>query len=108
MRELGGFWRVFHALPQDDKLVAAETGQHVTGQKAALEPPGYLYKRLVTDRVAEAVVDYLEAVDVDEEHRRAGAGLAVGIGRVQAMDEEGAVRQARERVAEGERLDLPV
>ncbi len=50
--------------------------------------------------MAEGVVDHLEAVDVEIEHREAEAGLTPGAspGVVQPIEEERAVGQAGERI----------
>ena len=71
---------------------------------AAARPPGAApLWQLVAERVAEAVVDDLEAVQVQEEHR--GAALRMAALRapdrlVQAVEEQDAVREAGERVVE--------
>ena len=54
-------------------------------------------------RVAEAVVDVLEAVEVEEEDGEVVAGVPLGPldGEPQVVREEGAVREARQRVVEG-------
>jgi hypothetical protein len=52
--------------------------------------------------VAQAVVDDLEAVEVEEEHaRRAGLALGPGHGHGQAVEEERAVGQAGEGIVGG-------
>jgi len=67
-------------LQQHGELVPAKAGGHVGGAQAALEPPGRGHQKLVAGRVAEAVVDVLEVVQVDEQHGHvalAGAGQGV-------------------------------
>ena len=61
------------ASTQDDELVAAEAGDECR-RPAADEMRGRgLHEQLVADRVAEAVVDDLEPVEIDEEHADARA-----------------------------------
>ena len=59
----------FHLLEQDAELVAAESGHGVARPHAAAESSGHRCEQPVAGRVAEAVVDGLEVVEVDEEHR---------------------------------------
>ena len=68
-RGLGG-----GGLEQDDELVAAESPDGVLLADRAAQPVGDHAQELVTGRVAEIVVDVLEAVDVDEQRGRAEAG----------------------------------
>ena len=60
------------------------------------------HQELVADRMPEAVVDHLEAVEVEEEHREEAASAALGAraGALEAVEEEGAVRQAGERIVD--------
>ena len=61
----------------------------------------------VADFVAERVVDALEAVEVEREHRQHVVGaLGAGHGVAQLLLEEVPVRQARQAVVQGELLDL--
>ena len=61
-------------------------------------------EQLVAHDVAEAVVDDLEAVEVDEDHRGRGAGVARHAvdEALELLPEEGAIRQAGERVRDGQ------
>ena len=63
---LGG---VAHVGADDDELVAAETGHEVVGPDGVGEPVGHGQEELVARLVAEGVVDELEVVEVDEQHR---------------------------------------
>ena len=89
------------------ELVAAEARHRVALADVLLDPLGHLAQQLVADRVAERVVDDLEAVEVEEED---GQPLVVAVGlrhgERQAVVEEEAVGQVRQRVVEGEVLDL--
>ena len=87
---------------QDGELVAAEAGDRVRRANGALEAPRHLLQHRVAGRVAEAVVDGLEVVQVDEHDadRRAAADRAHD--RVlDAVGEQRAVGEARDRVVEG-------
>jgi hypothetical protein len=86
-------------LQQHAELVAAEAGRGVGRAQAALEAPGRGHQQLVAGGVAEAVVDVLEVVQVDEQHgqvARPGAGQGV----LDPLGEQGAVGQAGQPVVE--------
>ena len=82
---------------QDGELVAADAGDQVTGADAALEPLGDGEQHLVTGGVPAAVVDVLEAVEVDEQQAHPGAVAEQPVG---ALLQLGAVGDAGEGVAE--------
>ena len=67
-----------------------------------LEPPRDPDQELVAGEVAQAVVDDLEAVDVEEEHREVAArrrrGVACAISWFSAIHEQHAVGQAGQRI----------
>ena len=65
-------------LEQDGELVAAEAAHQVAVAHGAAQPAGERLQHAVADGVAERVVDHLEAVEVEEEHRQAGAAQAGG------------------------------
>src|SRR4051812_31469403 len=102
---LGGVGRLLgglDALEQHGELVAAEARGRVAGADARGEALADLEQDLVAGGVAEAVVDRLEVVEVDEDDRQAdvvaaGAGDAVA----HALGEQRAVREAGDRVVEG-------
>ena len=54
----------------DGELVAAEPRHEIGLARAAGEAGGHRFQKLVADHVAERVVDALEFVDVDIEHRQ--------------------------------------
>jgi hypothetical protein len=54
---------------QDGELVAAEPGDDVAGPGRLAQPRGDLQQQAVAGLVAEAVVDQLEVVEVQEEDR---------------------------------------
>jgi hypothetical protein len=57
------------------ELVAAEPGRHVAGLQAAPQPLGHHPQDLVAGGVAEAVVDGLEVVQVQQEQGRRAGGV---------------------------------
>ena len=68
-------------------------------------------QQLVADRVAERVVDDLEAVEVEEQHRGAALGvmaLRAADRLVEAVDEQHPVRQPGERVVQRVVLQAPL
>lgn len=88
------------ALDEDGELIAPEAGDHVAfgGAHHALAEDG---EELISDSVAERVVEVFEAIDIEEHHRHAiGTG-----GRAQCPrepgEEERAVGEAGERIVEG-------
>ena len=105
--ELGG---IVDGLAQDGELVAAEARDGVAGADRVAQAARDGRQQLVAGRVAERVVDELEAVEVEEQQadraqRQPGGGGAVhplqrGVG---ALEQERAIRQAGQRVAHRER-----
>ena len=94
---------------QHGELVAAEPRDRVGGPQDAADAAADLDEHLVPVAVAEAVVDPLEAVDVDEQDadRRAVARAAAARQRVRdAVEQQRAVGQAGERVVEGAVAEL--
>ncbi len=88
---------------QERELVAAQARHRVVGPQRRFQPTGDGHQQLVAGRVAEAVVDDLEAVEVEEQHRRADGGvvaLRAPDRLVEAVDEQDAVRQAGEVVVQ--------
>ena len=53
----------------DRELVAAEAGDDVVGAQHAAQPLGHGDEQPVAGAVPERVVDELEVVEVDEQHR---------------------------------------
>ncbi len=56
-------------LRDDDEFVAAEATDRVAGPADGSDPIGNRHEQLVADEVTETVVDGLEPVDIEEEHR---------------------------------------
>ncbi|MNL35831.1 hypothetical protein D3C87_1578830 [compost metagenome] len=75
------------------KLVAAEARQHIGFAQAAAQTVGSLHQQQVTKMMAEAVVDHLETVEVDEHHRQVSAFTAeTRPGQIEALLQVGAIR----------------
>ena len=70
-QRVGDAQRLFRraVLEQHAELVAAEAREHVVRAHARLQQPGDLAQQLVAGRVAAGVVDDLELVEVDVDHR---------------------------------------
>ena len=83
----GSLLRAVHAVEQDRELVAAETRDGVDGRTVDFEAPSDLLQHGVAGGVAEAVVDRLEVVEVDEHdtderhHREASGARRAARGR---------------------------
>jgi hypothetical protein len=96
---VGGLGRVRCSLEQDGELVPAETRDSVGRPDGDQKPLRDLLQNPVARLVAEAVVDRLEVVQVDEQHRNVGkAALCAHQSVLHAVREEGAVGEARDRV----------
>ena len=99
---LGGGLDVVDVLQQDRELVAAEAGGGVGGADAGRDPLGHLEQHPVAGGVAEAVVDGLEVVEVDEHDGHADAlAQRPRHGVADALVEQRAVGQVGDRVVEG-------
>ena len=87
---------------EDREFVAAEPRGGVGSAHALADALGRLDQQPVAGQVAEAVVDELELVDVEEEHGDLAVGALGSRERViEAIDEERAVRQSREGIGQG-------
>ena len=86
---------------EDGELVARQPGNAV--QRAGLreQPPADHGQQSVAGLVAQRIVDDLEAVDVDQQHIDAVIGVGTRQGAGQAVEEQGAVGQARHPVVDG-------
>ena len=87
---------------QDDELVAAPARHRVARPHRGLQALRDHAQHLVADVVAQAVIDALEAVEVDEEHcDQAAAADRSGERLLQSVKQQGAVGQAGEQVVGG-------
>ena len=93
---------VADVLAEDRELVAAEAGDGLVPAQRVAQAIGDGLDQLVAGRVAEAVVDDLEAVEVEEEDGDVAAAAALeALERLaQAVVEQQAARQPGERVAQ--------
>ena len=88
-------------LDQHGELVATEPGHRVGRAQAALNPAGDLDEDPVAGAMADAVVDALEIVEIEEQdHRRCGAPTARRQGVIQTVDEQGPVGEVGEGIVE--------
>ena len=85
----------------DGELVAAQTGHQARVANALAQAGGGLDQEVVADRMAQAVVDALEMVEVQAQHRAAGAPLLLAFGRL-AVVGEGLAQGLQERQAVGQ------
>jgi hypothetical protein len=79
----------------------AESGDDVVRSHASRQAGRDLLQQLVTGEVAEAVVDHLEVVEVDEQHGQGGVVGGLAQRRRRAFGEQGAVAQPGEAVVGG-------
>ena len=103
-RRVVGARQVLH---QYRELVAADAGHQVGAAGAGPQPLGHRLQHDVACGVAQAVVDGLEAVEIEEYQCAAGA-LAPGAREraLERVEEERAVRQPREAVVAREALQV--
>jgi len=86
--------RTAETFAEDDELVAAEPGERVPGLVSAASL-GASAASTSPRWVSERVVDHLEAVEVEQDHRDE---LVAGDRRRQAVEQQGAVEEASERI----------
>ena len=105
--ELFDLMLVGEVFADDDELVASESRHGVVAADRRREPTPHGDEQLVAGVVAEPVVDDLESVEVDEEHRNHRCFVAeAGERGVEPLDRQRAVRQVGERVVECEMTEL--
>jgi len=98
----GGVRAAVDAGQQHGELVADQPGQGMVGTDQRLEAPGHGHQHAVADMGAQAVIDGLEAVQVQVQHGQAPPpGLGGGKGLGQEVVEGAAVGQAGEQVVAG-------
>ncbi|MNN23892.1 hypothetical protein D3C81_1373030 [compost metagenome] len=94
-----GIAGLLQARQQDNEFVTPQARHGIDVTQLLLEAHGNALEQQVADRVAEAVVDVLEAVEVEEQHRALAAVFLLAVERrQQAAFEQRAVRQAGQRV----------
>ena len=108
VNELSGFRPVLDSGLNDGEFVAAEPGRHVGLLETAAQALGDALEQLVADRMAERVVDALELVDVDIEHRQLLARPYRLERLFQPLAKQDPVRQVGQRVVMRQMGDLLV
>ena len=96
---------VAEPVQQNRELVAAQPGERVALPQARLEPARHRDQQLVADQVAEAVVDDLEAIEIEIEHREPAAAaplLELVEPAPEPLDEHRAVAQPGQRIEEAD------
>ena len=89
------------AVDDQSELVAGQPG-HDAAARRGLDAARHLDQQLVADRMAEHVVDFLQAVEVDRQHREFLVGAVAGLDHLrQRLQERGAVRQIGQAVVIG-------
>ena len=84
------------------ELVAAEAGRGVGAAKTRVQPVADRDQHLVADKVPEAVVDGLEVVEVDEQHRDGRVRGPESTDRqLDSLAKQRAVGETRQRVVKG-------
>jgi hypothetical protein len=88
----------FAGLPfQDDReFVTADSARHIAFGQHALYSPARFLEYAVPHGVAHRIVDLLEAIEIDEEHRQRSGWPALKHSRVQEFDQVGAIGQSSE------------
>ena len=94
---------VVDVLEQDRELVAAEPRGDVVRAHAGTDALGHLGQHGVAGRVPALVVDGLEVIEVEEQHRRLASAAAQRL--LQPAQEQRAVAQPGQRVAIGLALE---
>ncbi len=83
----------------DDELVTAESGQRVSGAQVVGESGRHGQQHPVTDPVAEGVVDDLEPVEVEVEHRQhTGCSVKPDEYLAESVHQHAAVRDPGQRI----------
>src|SRR5205085_11215203 len=100
--DANGIVEVLKVIQKNRKLVAAKPRDRVVRAQTTFELARNRDEQLVADRVAETVVDHLEAVEVEKENGEVVFGMALGLfdGEAQMICEEQAIGQARQRICE--------
>jgi hypothetical protein len=102
-RDCVGLVDVAELVQQDRELVAAEPRDRIAGTQARLEAPRHGDQQLVADQVTKAVVDDLEAIEVEIEGGKQLGGAAlleVLETAAESFHEHRAVSQPRQRIEE--------
>ena len=103
-----GRLRVANTFEEDGELVAAEARERISGSQMLVNPLADGNEESVANLVAEAVVDQLEAVEVDEEHGKPVRGRAAGLDQrpVEQLGKERSVGESRQTVVKSGMREL--
>ncbi len=97
---------VRNLLHEHDELVAAEPRDDVARAQALPQSCRHLAQQYVARFVAQRVVDHLEAVEIDEQHRELAVVATARLDReIEELSEHRAIGQTREAVVGREVLD---
>ena len=108
-RDVAGILRLGQVAQHDHELVVAEAREQVAVAQLLVQPRGGQLQQGVAGGMAEGVVDALEAVQVDQQHRQGLATLAGLAHRfLGALAQQEAVRQAGQAVVVRQQLDALV
>jgi len=89
------------------KFVAAITGGGIDGAAVDAENVGEAANGVAANEMAVVVVDFLEAVEVEEKHRKGPAAAVGALGFVfEDVEQAAIIGEASERIAHGEMADL--
>ncbi|KAF0133222.1 MAG: hypothetical protein FD152_1688, partial [Xanthobacteraceae bacterium] len=89
------------AVLEHHELVGAEARHDVAVTNREAQPVRDLHEDRVARRVAQRVVDLLEVVEIDEQHREEVVAAGHGQGGIQPLLEQQPVRQAGQRIVPG-------
>ncbi|MNN05988.1 hypothetical protein D3C81_1187670 [compost metagenome] len=94
-------------LQHQQELVAAQAGEHVLGADALAQSAGDQHQQLVPDRMTETVVDPLETIQIEEQHRHLAMQAAGPLdGAIEVRLHQQAIGQAGQRVVVRQALEL--
>ncbi len=99
---VGGFRRPGQVLEEDRELIASQAGDAVGGPAAGAQALAYRDQQEVARTVAETVVDGLEIVEVEEQHRHHPTGATAPLhGVLHSLGEQHPVGQLGQGIVEG-------
>jgi hypothetical protein len=93
-----GLTGVVHVGLDDGEFVAAQARHQVGLAHATEQPSAHLLQQRIADRVAQRVVDALEAIEIEAQHGKALAAFQAQQRLLQPLPEQRAVRQLRQGV----------
>jgi hypothetical protein len=96
---LAGFGNAFE---QHREFIAAQTRDHIACLQAGANAAADLKQQIVTDQMADRIVDDLEAIQIDEQHRELLVRIrGVTLHRLlEPLQQQGAVGQSGQRIVQ--------